>query len=79
VEAIEMQENGLTAIQESVETLIAPTSENLRAVLDQLVREHGPERTAQVARIVFGSWRSRIDEVERVLNDILAQGASPNP
>lgn len=74
-----MQENGLTAIQESVETLIAPTSENLRAVLDQLVREHGPERTAQVARIVFGSWRSRIDEVERVLNDILAQGASPNP
>lgn len=74
-----MQENGLTAIQERVEALIASTSENPREVLAQLVREHGPETTAQVARIVFGSWRSRIDEVERVLDDILAQGASPNP
>ncbi len=42
-------------------------------VLRRLAQEHGLEETAQVARIVFGSWRSRIDLVEETLNEIVAE------
>ena len=44
-----------------------------RQVLRRLAQEHGPEETAQLARIVFGSWRSRIDLVEDTLNEIVAE------
>ena len=49
------------------------TSDDPREALVELVREHGPERTAQVARIVFGSGRTRIDAVEEVLKHVLAE------
>ena len=42
-------------------------------VLRRLAQEHGLEETAQVARIVFGSWRSRIDLVEEMLNEIVSE------
>lgn len=42
-------------------------------VLRRLAQEHGLDETAQVARIVFGSWRSRIDQVEETLNEIVAE------
>ena len=42
-------------------------------VLRHLAQEHGLDETAQVARIVFGSWRSRIDLVEETLNEIVAE------
>ncbi len=44
-----------------------------RQALVELVREYGPERTAQDARIVFGSWRTRIDLVEETLRVVLAE------
>ena len=53
------------------------TSDDPREALVELVREHGPERTAWVARIAFGSWRSRIEGVEEILKQVLAEhGAS---
>lgn len=42
-------------------------------VLGRLAQEHGLDETVQVARIVFGSWRSRIDQVEETLNEIVAE------
>ncbi len=62
------------AISHRVEELLR-TSNDPREVLVELVREHGPERTAEVARIVFGSGRTRIDAVEEVLKHILAEHA----
>ena len=44
-----------------------------RQVLRRLAQEYGLDETAQVARIVFGSWRSRIDLVEETLNEIAAE------
>ena len=42
-------------------------------VLRRLAQEHGLDETAQLARIVFGSWRSRIDLVEETLIEIMAE------
>ena len=63
------------AISRKVEELLR-TSDDPRVALVELVREHGPERTAEVARIVFGSGRTRIDAVEEVLKHVLAEHAA---
>ncbi len=60
------------AISHRVDELLR-TSDDPREALVELVREHGPERTAAVARIVFGSGRTRIDAVEEVLKHVLAE------
>ena len=41
--------------------------------LRRLAQDHGLDETAQMARIVFGSWRTRIDLVEETLNEIVAE------
>ena len=72
VEVVDVSQDDLMAIGRRLDDLI-PTSADPRDVLADLVREHGPERTAQEARIVFGSWRTRIDLVEGALQEVLAQ------
>ena len=42
-----------------------------REPLAELVRQHGGERVAEESRIVFASWRSRVDLVEEVLRGLL--------
>ena len=71
-----MEQDDLMAINRRLDWLLR-TSDDPREALVELVREHGPERTAQEARIVFGSWRTRIDGVEEMLKHVLAEhGAS---
>ena len=41
--------------------------------LDELVREYGAKRTAEEARIVFGSWRTGIDRMEEIRRQVLAE------
>ena len=66
-----MPQDDLMALSRQLEEIIRATGDP-RAALAELVREHGPERTAEEARIVFGSLRSRIDLVEEMLKEILA-------
>ncbi len=71
-----MEEDELMAISRKLDELLQ-TSGDPREALVELVRKHGPERSAEVARIVFGSWRTRIDRVEEILKQVLAEsGAS---
>ena len=71
-----MEEDELMAISRRLDELLQ-TSGDPREALVELVRQHGPERSAEVARIVFGSWRTRIDRVEEILKQVLAEhGAS---
>lgn len=67
-----MAQDDLLAIERRLSALIT-SSEEPRAPLIALVQEFGAERTAQEARIVFGSWRSRIDLAEEVLQQVLAE------
>ena len=67
-----MEQDNLMAISRRLDYLIGGTADDPRGALADLVREHGPETTAEEARIVFGSWRSRIDLVEGALREIVA-------
>ncbi len=67
-----MDQDDLMAISRRLDELLR-TSDDPRDALVELVREHGPERTAEEARIVFGSWRTRIDWVEEMLREVLAE------
>ena len=67
-----MEQDDLMAISRRLDELLR-TSDDPREALVELVREHGPERTAEEARIVFGSWRTRIDRVEEMLRQVLAE------
>lgn len=67
-----MSQDDLMAISRRLDALI-PTSDDPHQALADLVREHGAERTAREARIVFGSWRTRIDLVETTLKEVLAE------
>src|SRR3990172_4477698 len=53
-EVVDVSQDDLTAISRRLDELI-PTAGDPRDVLADLVRDHGPERTAQEARIVFRS------------------------
>ncbi len=68
LEAVALQQDKLT---NELDDLIR-ANVDVRPVLERLVQEHGMETATQVARIVFGSWRSRIDLVEEALNELLA-------
>jgi hypothetical protein len=72
MEVVEMQQGDLMAISRKLDDLIR-RSDDPREALRDLVRVHGPERTAEEARIVFGSWRSRIDLVAETLKEVLAE------
>ena len=63
------------AIERRLGALIT-SSEEPRGALAALVREFGAARTGQEARIVFASWRSRIDLVEETLEEVLAEQSS---
>ncbi len=67
-----MAEDDVMAISRRLDELIRST-EDPREALVEFVREYGPERTAQDARIVFGSWRTRIDLVQETLRVVLAE------
>ncbi len=67
-----MDQDDLMAISRRLDELLR-TSDDPRDALVELVREDGPKRTAEVARIVFGSWRTRIDRVEEMLRQVLAE------
>ena len=69
LEVVALQQDKLA---NELDELIRGTGD-ARQVLRRLAQEHGLEETAQVARIVFGSWRSRIDLVEETLNEIVAK------
>ncbi len=60
------------ALSRRLDEIIA-RSDDPREALVELVREYGTERTAREARVVFGSWRSRIDQVEETLRRVLAE------
>ena len=68
-------EDDLMALSRRLDELIR-ASDDPREALRHLLREHGRERTAQEARIVFASWRSRIDLVEDTLRQVLAEQGS---
>ena len=65
-------EDDLMALSRRLDELIR-ASDDPREALADLVREFGAQRTAEEARIVFGSWRSRIDLVEDTLRRVLAE------
>jgi hypothetical protein len=69
LEVVALQQDRLA---NELDELIRGTGD-ARQVLRRLAQEHGLEETAQVARIVFGSWRSQIDLVEETLNEIVAE------
>lgn len=70
-----MSQDDPMAISRRLDELITTTREALPA-LREIVAEHGLDRTVQDARIVFASWRSRIDHVEATLDEIVAQHRS---
>ena len=70
-----MAQDELTALTRRLDELIR-SSDDPREALADLVREYGAQRTAEEARIVFGSWRSRIDLVEDTLRQSLAEQGS---
>ena len=67
-----MEQDDLMAVSRRLDELLR-TSDDPREALVELVREHGPERTAEEARIVFGSWHTRIDRMEEILRQVLAE------
>lgn len=67
-----MEQDDLMAVSRRLDELLR-SSDDPGEALVELVREHGPERTAEEARIVFGSWRTRIDRVEEMLRQGLAK------
>ena len=67
-----MEQDDLMAVSRRLDELLR-TSDDPREALVELVREHGPERMAEEARIVFGSWRTRIDRMEEILRQVLAE------
>ena len=67
-----MEQDDLMAVSRRLDELFR-TSDDPREALVELVREHGPERMAEEARIVFGSWRTRIDRMEEILRQVLAE------
>lgn len=67
-----MDQDDLMAISRRLDELLR-TSDDPRDALVELVREGGPKRIAEEARIVFGSWRTRIDSVEEMLRQVLAE------
>ena len=66
------QEDDLIAISRRLDELIQSSAEP-REALAELVRAYGSEQTRRTARIVFASWRSRIDLVEDTLRQIIAE------
>jgi hypothetical protein len=72
-----MEQDDLMAINRRLDELIC-SSEDPREALADLVRAHGPKKTAEEARIGFGSWRSRIDLVEDTLREVLSEHGYPN-
>ncbi len=67
-----MPEDDVMAISRRLDELIRSAGDPRQALVE-LVRKHGSERSAQDARVVFGSWRSRIDAVEETLRVVLAE------
>ncbi|OGO52937.1 MAG: hypothetical protein A2148_06755 [Chloroflexi bacterium RBG_16_68_14] len=67
-----MAQDELIALSRRLDELIRSSDDPGEALAD-LVREYGAQRTAEEARIVFGSWRSRIDLVEDTLRQVLAE------
>ena len=67
------------AIAQALDRTIIDQGSDLRSVLSELVAEHGSETVLRDARIVFGSWRTRIDTVEATLTDILSAQGSTAP
>lgn len=67
-----MEQDDLMALSRKLDELLR-TEEDPREALLELVREHRPKRTMEEARIVFGSSRTRIDTVEEMPRQVLAE------
>jgi hypothetical protein len=61
-----VQDEDLLALSRRLDELVRSTSDP-SGTLAELVRRYGEERVFEEARIVFASWRSRIDLIEELL------------